>query len=278
MALDSLLPGKKSHAEKAKELKIRTIHIAEIDTQTEFEKDKSKWRNTWSINGFYEEGTAPPELGMGSHESIPKDAEKVRLKKTKALILPGIGWKTIVRSSLPGRPYEGYLVQHAEALSINNYLSTDRYSPSVYYVYRPCPASIESIEHFGVKRDPRPAEQKMLYHSNSEGEDRLGVLLLGPGISRYYGSYCSSTESRLIFEQYQYAGPTSSQVVAGILSALWLILRKPRLGIMEPDDIPPKYTREMLKFVKPLLGEIVDEEIAWRPKEFDLRHLLVRRK
>lgn len=273
LALDKLDKSKnKSHAKKAKDLAIETIHIAEIDTQVEHEPEPEKWRNTWSIDGYHEEGTAPPEIGYGSKEK--KDGIKVMRTRSgiKVGLLPGIGWETKVKSSLPGEPYVGMLVQHAEAITISHYLALDDYRPSVYYVYKSCPASIESIKKFGKKE---PDNQKILNHSNSDGEDKLGVLLLGKKCKHFYGSYCNSTESRKIFDGYQFAGPTSSQVVAGVLSALWLVLHNGSLGVLEPDDIPPKYTKPMIEFVDCLLGDIVFEEVKWNQKKFNLNNLIV---
>lgn len=277
-ALNAMLPdGPKAHCEKAKKLKVRTIHVSEIDSQKEHEPDRSKWRNTWSINGFYQEGTAPPELGYGSHERSLSGQEIVRMKYGRALILPKVGWNTFVKSYVPDQVYTGYLIQHAEALSINKYLKTGKYSPSVYYVYKPCQAAIDSIERFGMKVDPDPKDQKMLYHSNSSGEDRLGALLMTPKMSWWCGSVCSSTESMKIFDGYEYAGPTSSQVVAGVLGALMVILKKANLGILQSDDIPPKYTPDILEFVSPLLGNIINERVRWNPEFVDLRGLLVKK-
>ena len=47
----------------------KVIHISERDTQvSSLPKAVNEFVNTWSIEGFYEEGTAPAELGWGTHE------------------------------------------------------------------------------------------------------------------------------------------------------------------------------------------------------------------
>ncbi|MFM9137521.1 MAG: saccharopine dehydrogenase NADP-binding domain-containing protein, partial [Actinomycetota bacterium] len=47
----------------------KVIHIAERDTQiTDRPKEVDEFCNTWSVEGFYEEGVAPAELGWGTHE------------------------------------------------------------------------------------------------------------------------------------------------------------------------------------------------------------------
>ncbi len=54
----------------------KVIHIAERDTQVSSRpKAVNEFVNTWSIEGFYEEGTAPAELGWGTHERrLPSNA------------------------------------------------------------------------------------------------------------------------------------------------------------------------------------------------------------
>lgn len=55
----------------AQELNIRVIHISERDTQiTNKPKEVNEFVNTWSPEGFYEEGVAPAELGWGESLSI----------------------------------------------------------------------------------------------------------------------------------------------------------------------------------------------------------------
>src|SRR3989339_103947 len=53
----------------------KVIHISERDTQiTDMPKRVNEFVNTWSIEGFFEEGIAPAELGWGTHERyVPRD-------------------------------------------------------------------------------------------------------------------------------------------------------------------------------------------------------------
>ena len=47
----------------------KVIHISERDTQiTNKPKRTNEFCNTWSVEGFYEEGIAPAEMGWGTHE------------------------------------------------------------------------------------------------------------------------------------------------------------------------------------------------------------------
>ncbi|MFM8907071.1 MAG: saccharopine dehydrogenase C-terminal domain-containing protein, partial [Actinomycetota bacterium] len=51
-------------------------HFGGCDTQiTSQPKQVDEFVNTWSIEGFYEEGVAPAELGWGTHERwLPHNA------------------------------------------------------------------------------------------------------------------------------------------------------------------------------------------------------------
>ena len=78
--------------------------------------------NTWSIEGFYEEGTAPAEMGWGTHER--RSAEE----RTRPVGGPGNqiflaqpGMRTLVHSWVPkGGPIVGMVVRHAESFTISD--------------------------------------------------------------------------------------------------------------------------------------------------------------
>jgi homospermidine synthase len=60
---------KKDFARLAKKLGVKVIHCSERDTQiTNRPKDVNEFVGTWSIEGLREEGTAPAEMGWGTHE------------------------------------------------------------------------------------------------------------------------------------------------------------------------------------------------------------------
>src|SRR6267378_2427838 len=53
----------------AHRLGVKAIHIAERDTQvSRIPKAPGEFVNTWSIDGFFSEGSQPAELGWGTHE------------------------------------------------------------------------------------------------------------------------------------------------------------------------------------------------------------------
>ena len=52
-------------------LGVKVIHVSERDTQVSSDpKREDEFVNTWSVEGFYEEGIAPAEMGWGTHERM----------------------------------------------------------------------------------------------------------------------------------------------------------------------------------------------------------------
>ena len=65
-------------ARLAERLGVKAIHIAERDTQVSaIPKEPGEFVNTWSIDGFFSEGSQPAELGWGTHERhFPADGRR----------------------------------------------------------------------------------------------------------------------------------------------------------------------------------------------------------
>ena len=58
--------------------------------------------NTWSVEGFYEEGIAPAELGWGTHEkTLPQNAYEHPSGPKNQICISQPGAKTCVRSWVP---------------------------------------------------------------------------------------------------------------------------------------------------------------------------------
>ena len=104
----------------------KVIHISERDTQVSSQpKAVDEFVNTWSIEGFYEEGTAPAELGWGTHERrLPKHAHTPIGGPGNQIFLAQPGIRTFVHSWVPaGGPIIGMVVRHAESFTISDYLT-----------------------------------------------------------------------------------------------------------------------------------------------------------
>ncbi len=119
-------------------------------------KAVNEFVNTWSIEGFYEEGTAPAELGWGTHERrLPKHAHTPVGGPGNQIFLAQPGVRTFVHSWVPdGGPIIGMVVRHAESFTISDHLTVWEdtiegrravYRPTVHYAYMPCDNAILSL-------------------------------------------------------------------------------------------------------------------------------------
>lgn len=251
----------------ARQLDIRTIHIAEQDTQIgDRRKAANEFINTWSVDAFIEEGMQPAELGWGTHERHwPADARRHGFGSDAAVYLTRPGFGTRVRSWTPlGGPYHGFLITHGESISIADHLTLRDsgevvYRPTVHYAYRPCDDALLSIDELmgsGQKQD----HQRILRDDIVAGMDELGVLLMGNARGVYwYGSRLTIDRARQLVE---HNTATSLQVVAGILGGVVWALDNPRAGVVEPDDLDYE---TVLRVARPYLGELVGVYGDWTP-------------
>ncbi|MBU1867042.1 MAG: saccharopine dehydrogenase NADP-binding domain-containing protein, partial [Candidatus Margulisbacteria bacterium] len=97
----------------------KVVHISERDTQiTDQPKQVNEFVNTWSIEGFYEEGVAPAELGWGTHEKyVPEGAFFHETGPRNQICLRTLGMRTWVRSWVPCGEITGMVIRHGEAFS-----------------------------------------------------------------------------------------------------------------------------------------------------------------
>ena len=262
-------PGsREAWATLARQLEIKTIHIAERDTQgAEKRKPRGVFINTWSIDGFIGEGLQPSELGWGTHEKYwPRDAIAHETGCRAAIMLDMPGAAVRVRSWTPLEgPYLGFLITHNESISIADYLTVREndqviYRPTVHYAYHPCDDAILSLHELAGKNWREQPQKKLLRDEITQGTDELGVLLMGNKKGVYwYGSHLSIGEAR---ELAPYNNATSLQVAAGVLAGVIYAIRHPEESILEPDDIDH---RAMLEIAAPYLGEIIGQYGDWTP-------------
>ena len=124
----------------------KVIHIAERDTQISNKpKEVNEFVNTWSVDGFYEEGIAPAELGWGTHEKrLPPRAYKHEDDgPSNQICIAQPGMNTLVRSWVPCGETHGMVIRHGEAYTMCHHLTVrdengvDIYRPTVHYAYCP---------------------------------------------------------------------------------------------------------------------------------------------
>ena len=259
-------------ARLARRLGIKVIHVAERDTQLAAKrKERGEFLNTWSVNGFIGEGLQPAELGWGSHERhFPLDGARHAFGCDAAIHLDRPGAATLVRSWTPLEgPYQGFLITHAESISIADYLtlreSTSElaYRPTVHYAYHPCDDTVISLHEAAGKNWMPPVRERVVGPDEIvEGADELGVLLMGNKKGAYwYGSRLTIDEARKLAP---HNSATSLQVVAGILAGMVWAIRNPTAGVVEPEGLDHE---EVLQIASPYLGEQVGVYTTWTPLE-----------
>ena len=165
---------------------MKTIHISERDTQISNEpKREDEFVNTWSVEGFHEEGVAPAELGWGTHEKeLPKLAFTHERGPRNQICLAHPGCRTWVRSWVPCGDIVGMVIRHGEAFSISEALTVEEngeavYRPTVHYAYCPADAAIASLHELHMRGDELQPAQRIMNDDIVDGRDELGVLLMG---------------------------------------------------------------------------------------------------
>ncbi len=261
--------SRKEWATLAQMLDIKTIHIAEHDTQVcHPPKQSGEFVNTWSVDGFISESVMQPaELGWGSHEKyFPADGNKYIFGCRAAIYLNNAGSLTRVYTWTPLIGHQiGLLVTHNESISIADYLTignkeNPEYRPTVYYAYNPCEDAQRSLQELDVRNGKQHEKQRVVVHEITEGTDELGVLLMGHKKGAYwYGSRLSVDQARALAP---HNSATSLQVAAGVLAGMVWAMKNPKCGVVEPDDIPYE---EILRVAKPYLGVMVGEYSNWTP-------------
>ena len=192
------------YAKLAQALTVKVIHISERDTQV---SDKPKllneFVNTWSVEGLYEEGVAPAELGWGTHEKkLPAMAYEHQSGPKTQIAIAQPGAKTWVRSWVPDMEITGMVIRHGEAFTIPDHLTVwdgDKavYRPTVHYAYCPTDAAIASLRELEHRNWDLTENQRIMNDEIIDGNDRLGVLLMGhPYKSWWTGSLLSIHDSR----------------------------------------------------------------------------------
>jgi homospermidine synthase len=261
-------PDRSGWACLAQRLGVRVIHVAERDDQVGRQpKQPDEFVNTWSGTGFISEGLQPAELGWGSHERVlPHDGAHHENGCRAAIYLNRPGAGTRVRTWTPlGGPLLGYLITHAESISIADHLTLGDparpdYRPTVHYAYHPCDAAVLSLQELAGRQWREQKRKRLLRDEIVCGRDELGALLMGHGERVFwYGSRLTIDEARALAPS---NSATTLQVNAPLVAGMVWAMHNPERGILEPDDLPHD---EMLRMIRPYLGEVVGVHGDWTP-------------
>jgi homospermidine synthase len=251
----------------AHRLGVKVIHISERDTQlTTLPKKVNEFVNTWSIEGFYEEGIAPAEIGWGTHErTLPPRAQLHQAGPQNQICIANMGCQTWVRSWVPCGEIVGMVIRHGEAFSISEKLTliengSPIYRPTVHYAYCPCDSAIVSLHELAMRNYKLQTDQRILGDEISEGRDELGCLLMGHEYNSWWiGSLLDIHETRKLVPG---QNATTLQVAASVLAATLWMIKNPEEGVCLPDNLPHV---EILEYAKPYLGPFVSKAVDWTP-------------
>jgi homospermidine synthase len=256
-------------ARLAMKVGVKTIHIAERDTQVSpVRKRPDEFVNTWSVDGFVSEGQQPAELGWGSHEkNFPRDGRRHDFGCQSAIYLAQPGCATRVRTWTPlAGNFYGFLITHGESITMSDFYTVKDgaqilYRPTVHYSYHPCDDAVLSVHEFAGRNYQLQSQKRILMDEiSSGGIDELGVLLAGHKKNAYwYGSQLTVDEARKLAP---YNNATSLQVTSACLSGMIWAMENPNAGLVEPDEMD---FRRNLEIQLPYLGTMTGAYTDWTP-------------
>ncbi len=266
---------KRDFSKLAKKLGVKVIHCSERDTQiTNRPKEVNEFVGTWSIEGLREEGTAPAEMGWGTHEKkLPALAHVPPSGPKNQIFLAQMGINTWVRSWIPNEEIVGMVIRHGEAFGLSDRLTVREndpldsargkkavYRPTVHYAYMPCHETLSSLCELRSLNYVLPPRLRIMGDEIITGADILGALIMGHEYNSWW------TGSALTIDQARLLAPgqnaTTLQVAAGVISAVLWMIENPRKGINLPDDLPHDF---VLDIAKPYLGDFISTPSDWTP-------------
>lgn len=266
-------------------LQINTIHCSEIDTQVGSTAREKKFVNTWSCVGLLDEANEIAEYSVGTHEkTLPFQTKDINEIVPGLVTIAKPSMRTIFRTYVPKRvnpetheaefiEIKGTALHHGEAISLNRFLSTDTWTPTMHYVYKMSPATrkvlnkLKGNEFNQIAQDPSKWKVLNVFDDNINGTDNVGATFFLPynpltGERKPWAYWCGSimdTEYTQNILRDKYFGPTPIQVVAGILTGAKYLMKYPKRDLMFPEDIPESF---ILKHAKKYLGCIYSAPVT----------------
>jgi homospermidine synthase len=251
----------------ARKLGVKVIHCSERDTQvTDKPKQVDEFVNTWSIEGFREEGTTTSEMGWGTHEKeLPRFAYRHKDGPKNQICLARMGINTWVRSWVPDTSIHGMVVRHGEAFTISDNLTVWEgrkavYRPTMHYAYCPCDSAIASLNELRGYDYRLVDNQRIMNDEITGGADILGALIMGHAYNSWWiGSDLSIGQSRRLVP---HQNATTMQVAISVVAAAIWAIENPARGVCVPDDLPHD---KVLEVSKPYLGKFISKSSDWTP-------------
>jgi homospermidine synthase len=251
----------------AQKIGVKVIHCSERDTQiSNVPKEIDEFVNTWSIEGFREEGTTTAEMGWGTHEKqLPAFAYRHKDGPKTQICLARMGINTWVRSWVPDYTIRGMVVRHGESFTISDKLTVWKdgkavYRPTMHYAYCPCDNAIISLHELRGRNYELQPKLRIMNDEITSGADILGALIMGHAYNSWWvGSDLSIEESRRLVP---HQNATTMQVAISVVAATMWMIENPEQGVLVPDALPHDY---IIDISKPYLGRWISKSSDWTP-------------
>ncbi|MCL2370318.1 MAG: saccharopine dehydrogenase NADP-binding domain-containing protein [Firmicutes bacterium] len=249
----------------AKILKVRTIHINDIDSQIiDAPAIKDKLYTTWCAENFLYEMLTHSAFSIGVHEG------EISERQVGHIELDRLAVDTKCLTHYCGGQFEGYVVPHEETISIAKHLEVAKksgeviYRPRVMFVYKPSNVAeeylfkskvydypnsdkekekdhIDEYENFIIRGRKFPKDWEIVYDQIVSGTEYVGVLVVGDDFNPVWVG--NRIELAFLYKKLHNKGlywqtPTITPVAASALAAVCFMIKKNQKGgIYFPDDI-----------------------------------------
>lgn len=250
----------------AQRLGVRVIHVNERDTQRTNTIMGDAFVSTWSVEAMIAEAIQPAEMSLGTHEKELPGEVVSNDTVPRNIYFNKPGKEVSVRTWIPSwGENTGCLITHIESISISEYFADtlNSYAPTVCFVYRPCDATVASLENISVDNYAL-TKGAVILEEIVEGHDELGVLIM----TEYYGSYWlgSKLDIKAARELNPFSSATTLQVASGVLAGVCWVIQNQKKGIIEAEDVDYNF---VLKIAEPYWGGFIFEKTNWKPVQGD---------
>jgi homospermidine synthase len=255
------------YAKLCSELGVLKLLIVEYDnTKTNLDIKKNIFYNDWSPLGLQAEGIDAVMISVSIDDEKRMEEDGIKLikpnegrKDTRIRFIPSMA-VDMFDESITYDPngniieYKGYLIPHAEIVSLSNFLNYKGNSPTIYYCYRPCDDALESIENLR-KNNYKPLEHFYCIEKKdiiNECFDSIGVLLVCENGDHFWGGTVLTLDdvNKLGFI---YSSPTAVQVAGWIFASIKYMIKYPNIGLNEAETMK---SRELMKNAEKYMGRI----------------------
>ena len=254
----------------AMKLGVKVIHCSERDTQvTSQPKQVDEFVNTWSIEGFREEGITTAEMGWGTHEKqLPPLTYHHPNGPRNQICLARMGMNTWV--VLLGPPILHSRHDHPPRRGVHDLRSAHGLGR--------WPADLPphgALRLLSLRRRHRIAggasRQRLRVAGEAADHARRnhrrgrhsGALLMGHAYHSWWtGSMLTIEQSRRLVP---HQNATTMQVAISVVAAATWMVENPQRGVCSPDDLPHEY---VLEIARPYLGQSVSVPSDWTPLKY----------